>query len=70
MLLFLKPKLGVVGDVMASLSSSSVTLDMAPGLDPNKSAPADGEPKGLALEPMRPGKVEPAIAVVVVDAPG
>jgi len=66
-LLPLNPKLGVVGDVMASLSSSSVTLDMAPGFDPNGSAPADGALKGLAFEPIRPGKVEPAIVVLDVD---
>ena len=50
-----KPKLGVVGDVMVSFSSSSMTLEIAPEL--NCSFP----PKGLAFVPNRPGNVLPDI---------
>ena len=65
---FVKLKLGVVGEVMVSFSSSSMTFEMEPELICSFPPLVASLPKGLAFMPNRPGKVLPDMAECCVVA--
>ncbi len=59
---FVKLKLGVVGEVIVSFSSSSTTLEIEPELICSFPMLVPSPPKGLAFVPNRPGNVLPDMA--------
>ena len=65
-----KLKLEVVGDVIVSFSSSSVTFEIEPELNCSFPTLVLSSPKGLTFVPNRPGKVLPDMLECCVDAGG